>query len=214
MVIIVCSVSNLSHKRVVKVGVVDSHLSSKTIDKHSINDTFNLKITEKNNHGDMIVDILKMQTANIDLYYACAINHDDSGEISDVIAALNYLKNKDVDIVCLSFTTMNNDPELHSTIKELTNEGVIIVAACLNYSNAATYPASYPEVLSVSNCDNDDAYINITDVKTKDILRAYKWNDCSTSALTAYITGQMAKELSHGTLNINRFIEKYNSTNT
>lgn len=173
--------------------------------------TFNLKTLEKNNHGDMVVDILKKQATNIDLYYACAINHDDSGEISDVIAGLKYLKNEGVDIVCLSFTTMNNDEKLHSAIKELTNEGIIVVAACLNYSDATTYPASYPEVLSVSNCDYNDANIRITDIKTKNILRNYKWNDCSTSALTAFIAGQLAKELSHNSLAINTFIKKYNS---
>ena len=212
-IIIICSVSNFSHKRVVKVGVVDSYLSAKTLDRYSIKNTFNLKISEKSNHGDMVVDILKKQAANIDLYYACAINHDDSGEIADVIAGLKYLKNEEVDVVCLSFTTMNDDAKLHNTIKELTNEGIIVVAACLNYSDTATYPASYPEVLSVSNCDYNDANIRITDVKTKNILRTYKWNDCSTSALTAFITGQIAKKLSYEALNINSFVEKYNSLN-
>ena len=192
-----------------KVGIVDTCLNVESISNYDIEDSYNLMTNIINNHGDMVVDTFRSRNKNSKLYYACAMDENGLGSINDIVDSLKWLEQQNVDIICLSLTTLTNDDLLRQTIQQLIEKGVVIVAACLNYSDATTFPASYPGVVSVSNCENNKATISITDKTTKDMLLSYKWNDCSTSSLTAFITGEISSTL-HKDFNIRKIVDRYN----
>ena len=157
----------------------------------------------------MIVDIFRNQDKNGELYYACAMDENGVGTINDIVDSIKWLEKQDVDIICLSLTTLTDDELLRETISQLVEKDVVIVAACLNYSDTESFPASYAGVVSVANCRNDNAMISITDKKTKEKLLSYKWNDCSTSSLTAFITGNLSAKLFREYCDIQEFADSF-----
>lgn len=61
------------------------------------------------------------------------------------------------DIINCSWGSSGYQQSEHEVIKEATNIGACIVAACGNdNANAAFYPAAYPEVLSVASVNQLD----------------------------------------------------------
>lgn len=115
-----------------------------------------------------------------------------------------------VDVICMSLTTFENNEEMQTAINTVQTHGIIVIAACLNYSLKTTYPAMYDNVVSVANCRNDKATICIVDKKIKDEFKNSKWGECSTSILTAYITGEISCQMSKSNFKLDNFIQKYN----
>lgn len=198
--------------RCVKVGVVDTNLSESYKQKYNVycfaQGTNN--IMTDSTHADMVIDTIKSKDGNCKIYLANVLNDKNTGDIDSVIKALEWLKEKEVDVICMSLTTFEDNEELRRTINELTKSGTLIVAACLNYSNAITYPAYYDGVISVANCNHEQASISIISRDIKDELKATKWQECSTSILTAYITGEISKDMCDGKFDLDKFISKYN----
>jgi len=130
-------------------------------------------------------------------------------DVSSIIDSLNWLNENNVDIICMSITSLNDNLELRNIIKETLDKDIVIVAACLNYSTVATYPAAYKNVISVSNCYNENATISITNSKLKDKFKKSQWQECSTSILTAYVTGDISKQMSCDNFNITTYINNH-----
>lgn len=212
MFIIVSNTLSNSRRFTVKVGIIDTNLSKDYASQNNRPSIMaNMVNTNKENtHADMIVDTIKSRDSNCEIYLANVLNEKNTGDIDDVIKALEWLKEKEVDIICMSLTTFEDNEELRRTINELIKSDTLIVASCLNYSNAITFPACYDGVISVANCINEQASISITSKDIKDELKATKWKECSTSILTAYITGEISKDISEGRFNLDKFILKYN----
>ena len=197
--------------RCVKIGVVDTNLSKNYKQRHNVycfTQAANNIMTDST-HADMVVDTIKSRDRDCEIYLANVLNDKSICSIDDVIKALEWLRQKDVDIICMSFTTFEDNEKLRLLISEITKSGTLIVASCLNYSNAVTYPACYDEVISVANCIHEQASISITSKHIKDELKATKWQECSTSILTAYITGEISKDMSKGEFDLDKFISKY-----
>jgi len=71
--------------------------------------------------------------------------------------AILYAASLGADIINCSWGSNGYQEAEHEVIKEATNLGAFIVAACGNdNSNAAFYPAAYPEVLSVASVNQLD----------------------------------------------------------
>ena len=198
--------------RCVKIGVIDTNLSENYKQRYNVScfTQATNNIMTASTHSDMVVDTIKSRERNSEIYLANVLNDKNTGNIDDVIKGIEWLKEKEVHIICMSFTTFEENEELRRTINELTKSGTLIVAACLNYSNAITYPAYYDGVISVANCSNEQASISITSKDIKNELKATKWKECSTSILTAYITGEISKDISDGKFDLDKFISKYN----
>lgn len=196
----------------VKVGVVDTNMSEDYMLQYDICNIMNATESIINNttHADMVVDVIKKQDDNCEIYLANVLNDENTGNISNVIKALDWLKENEVDVVCMSLTTFEDSEQLQTAISDAQCNGIIVVAACLNYSNEITYPAMYDNVISVANCSNEHATVCILDKKIKDKLKKTQWRECSTSALTAYITGEISKQMSKGKFKLDVFIQKYN----
>lgn len=194
-----CANSTVGMK--IKIGVIDTSISEHTVNKYSIKHTtdfVNEKIEDDYTHGAIILNIISDNTRNYDIYYASALDCTETGEIEDVVSSIDWCIQNNVDIICMSFATLNNDSNLQEKVSKAIEAGITIVSACINHSEQVCYPAMYEGVISVSEGANPNATITIKDKKfyikiNGDVV---EWNGCS--ALTAYVCGSIANELSNG----------------
>ncbi|OCA88286.1 hypothetical protein A8F94_10840 [Bacillus sp. FJAT-27225] len=81
----------------------------------------------------------------------------ESAYVSDVIKALNYATDRGAKIINISLGSPDYSQALADSIQAAYNKGSIIIAAAGNESTSSpSYPASFPNVLSVSSTDIDD----------------------------------------------------------
>jgi len=195
----------------ITIGVIDSNMSQEYISKYNITTIMNNnnQIYNSPTHADMVVDVIKNTNNNCEVLLANVINDNMTCDVSSIIDSLNWLNENNVDIICMSITSLNDNLELRNIIKETLDKDIVIVAACLNYSTVATYPAAYKNVISVSNCYNENATISITNSKLKDKFKKSQWQECSTSILTAYVTGDISKQMSCDNFNITTYINNH-----
>ncbi len=212
--IVIINNSNYSIPNKIKVGVIDTSLSNEYVLQYGISNIMidNMNLNKESTHADMVVDIIKRGDSNCEIYLANVLNENNTGNISDVVRALVWLNEKEVDIICMSFATLEDNEQLREIVSVIQKSDIVVVSSCLNYSTAITYPAYYDGVISVANCKCEKASISITNKSIKNELMSTKWKECSTSILVAYITGKISKEMSKSSLNIDRFIQKYNMT--
>ena len=77
--------------------------------------------------------------------------------VSDLLEALIYLKDKDVNVISMSFSGSGDVSLVEEKINELNDKGIISVASAGNQnSNIPRYPAAYENVLSVGATDYND----------------------------------------------------------
>lgn len=78
------------------------------------------------------------------------MNSSGTGKYADIIKGIYWAIQNDVDIITFSFTGHVYLDELHEAIKEADKKGITMIAAAGNYSSEEpTYPAAFPEVISV-----------------------------------------------------------------
>ncbi|MGN9836582.1 S8 family serine peptidase [Nonomuraea sp. H19] len=80
--------------------------------------------------------------------HACKIF--PGGRLSDLIEALDYCLDKEIDVVNLSLGTKEFSPLVAAKIEELRNGGVACVAAAGNDGGPVNFPGSMPIVLTVA----------------------------------------------------------------
>jgi hypothetical protein len=88
-------------------------------------------------------------------FYADA-NNSPMSSTATMLKALNWMKEKKVDILNLSFAGPK-DQLVHDALVELAKSGTVILAAAGNDGPQAepTYPAAYPEVIAVTAVDRN-----------------------------------------------------------
>ncbi len=89
------------------------------------------------------------------LYIAKALDRRGRGYLSDIIAAIEWSVDQDVDLINLSLGTNVDLPLLHEAIVEAYDAGVTIVAAAGNDGRSVSYPAAYSEVIAVGMVDDE-----------------------------------------------------------
>lgn len=211
LVVVSSYISQLDTKQI-KVGVVDTNMSYDYMLQYDVRHIMNAaeNIISNTTHADMVVDVIKGRDDNCRIYLANVLQEDNTGDITNVADAIYWLEENEVDIICMSLTTFENNEQLQTAISDVQSKGIIVIAACLNYSNEITYPAMYDNVISVANCSNENATICVLDKEIKDKLKNSKWGECSTSALTVYITGEVSKQMSKSKFEVDKIIAKYN----
>lgn len=94
-----------------------------------------------------------------ELYSIKTLDNLGKGNISDVIAGINWAIDHDLDIINLSFTSPSGTSLLESTLQAAYNKGILIVAASGNALDPrinitdVLYPARYNTVLAVGSVD-------------------------------------------------------------
>ena len=92
------------------------------------------------------------------IYAVKAFNKSGRGNISNVIDALNWCVERNVQVINMSFGFKNNSKALQRAIKEAYSRNIVLVAASGNSggSNSVLYPAKYPEVIAVGASNSND----------------------------------------------------------
>jgi subtilisin len=108
-------------------------------------------------HGTFLSGIIAKLLPNIKLYVYKVT--DDFGNMSDesIIAGLKWSLKKEVNVICMAIGTPTDYDEIHNVVKQLYNNGVIIVTAAGNYPDLGIdYPAKYVETICISGRDFND----------------------------------------------------------
>jgi len=118
-------------------------------------------------HGTHIAGIIGSTGANarliginpaVDFYIVKAFDKRGKGNLSDIIQGLDWLAQNQVEVINMSFSTMETNNTFQRAIHYLEGRGVVMVAAAGNdgKSNSVDYPARFSEVIAVSATDRQD----------------------------------------------------------
>ena len=156
----------------VKVGIIDTGVQQSHPDLqdniksiHGVMD--NEKVNDDNGHGTHVAGIIAALDNNIgvvgvapdvQIYSVKAFDHNGRGRVSDIIDALNWCVENQVNIVNMSFGISMKSIALERAVRAANNRNIILVAASGNSGgkDSVLYPAKYSEVIAVAASDVDD----------------------------------------------------------
>ncbi|MDF2865621.1 MAG: epr 2 [Clostridia bacterium] len=183
--------------KVVKIGVIDSLLDDEYISKYDVKvNKIMVKDPLLTNHGNTILSIIK-QKNNAEIYYVSTLDSNLVSSIDNIAKSIYWCVENDVDIINMSFGTKEDKPKLKEAVQYALDNGVIVVASCINNYEGYSYPANYKGVVSVSDNASSKAVIVVKDKKYDiKLLDGSTIKASGTSCATAYVTGQISNELS------------------
>lgn len=127
----------------------------------------NDNINDINGHGTAVAGIIAAQTnnklgiagvannLNVKILVLKTAYYDGSSYLSDVIEAIDYAIEKEVDIINLSMGDDKFSNIENAAIQRAIKAGIVVIAAAGNESSSAyLYPASYENVISVGAVSN------------------------------------------------------------
>jgi len=90
---------------------------------------------------------------NVELYAVKAMDKNGDGTLQDILEAIDWAIQNDMDIINLSLGTTEHSPLLEEMVNRAYNEGIIVVGASGNdgYGTPVNYPAKYDSVIAVSS---------------------------------------------------------------
>ena len=182
--------------KIVKIGIIDSRIDDKYFSEY---DVVGLENTVTDpviaNHGTTILSIIK-QKNDAQIYYASTLDSSLKANLDDVVKAIYWCTQNDVDIINMSFATTEDNPLLREAIRYAIENHIIIVASCINYYDGYSYPGMCNGVISVS-----DGYCNKSTILVKrqtytvKLLNGNVIQSSGTSYAAAYVTNQISLEL-------------------
>lgn len=121
---------------------------------------------DDNGHGSHIAGIIAASTDNAAAASGIAfrttimplkvLDADGNGTTATIAAAIQYAAAHGANVINLSLGGDSDDPLLHEAIKAAVAQGVIVVGAAGNAgAGTVSYPARYPEVVSVGATQYD-----------------------------------------------------------
>lgn len=156
----------------IKVAVIDTGIDLSHPDlKDNIKGGFNTispnsSAFDDHGHGTHVAGIIAASNNSIgvvgvgpqiDLYSVKVLNSQGSGYLSDVIEGLDWSMKNGMQVVNMSFGMSTDSPSLHDAVSLVNQSGIVqIASAGNNYGGPVSYPAAYPEVISVSATDSDN----------------------------------------------------------
>lgn len=193
--------SNKGNEKPVKIGVIDSCISHEIQERYHIkemNDIIKLKTDKNVTHGSMILSIILENVSNCEIFYCSVLNEECVGEINYIANAIDWCVDNDVDIITMSFATLTDNKEIRESVERAINNNVVVTASCINLSDKICYPAMYDGVISVSEGFNNQAKVILKGKKVEFDIDGIKFKKGQVSFLTAYVCGNIAKQLSQG----------------
>jgi subtilisin family serine protease len=128
--------------------------------------TFRKTCEDDNGHGTHVSGIIAAENNSFGvvgvapqskIYALKVLNRNGSGYLSDIIEALDWAVNKQMQVVNMSLGTSSDVQSFREAVQKANQAGLIQIAAAGNSGGAVIYPAAYPEVIAVSAVDNTDS---------------------------------------------------------
>ena len=137
------------------VALIDSGCRFETFEKVAVNVKDNKteivnQSDVKYKHGDIIGKIIT-SNENIKLYDIQVFDKDLKTTPLHIIGALEYLKDKKVDVINMSLGLKTNYKEIEDLCNYFTSNGVTIISSFPRSGADFVFPASYDEVISVTS---------------------------------------------------------------
>ena len=148
----------------VKIGLIDTGVAKfiDVVDGINVRDQ-NEDYSDTHGHGTHIAGILKDDSFGIvpdsDLYIVKALDSKMSGDIKDIILGIEWLIEKEIDIILLPFGSTEYNSELEKVINDANEKGIFVVSSVGNYGLQeeidVLYPAKFKNVLGVGALGKD-----------------------------------------------------------
>ncbi len=208
-----------SKNRKVKIAVIDSGIYKEHEDLYGIIvKEFNAinqdeQVIDEFGHGTAIAGIIGGLNneigvvgiaTNIEIYDVKVLDKYGRGDVRDLITAIDWCIEQNIDIINISFGYQTESVELKSAIDRAVDEEIILVAAAGNtYGFGVDYPARYDSVISISSVNKElkrptsaargkiDFVAPGTDILTTNNNGNYSYFN-GTSFATAHATGIIA----------------------
>lgn len=156
----------------------------------------------------------------INLYGVKVLDANGSGYISDIIEGIEWSIANNMKVINMSLGSTTYNSMLHDAVKSAKNSGIVVVAAAGNTgNNQYSYPAAFPESISVSAIDqsknfayfstyNDKVDLTAPGVKILSTLPDNTYTEFNgTSMASPHVAGVAALILSKNPLLTNQQVE-------
>ena len=115
-------------------------------------------------HGTMIAGIIARTAPHSIIMPIRVLNADGDGSVADVIQGIYYAIQNGARVINMSFTSTTHSRALKETLLEARLQGIVLVAAAGNDSNATRhYPAAYHGVLAVASVNSSNILSGFSD---------------------------------------------------
>lgn len=107
---------------------------------------------EKNDDG--VIGI----APDVSVYSIRVLDENNEAPISRIIAGIEWAIENDINVLNMSFGTENYSAQLYNAIRRAYENGMVLVSSAGNtggISEQVTYPARFPEVISVGSCNQN-----------------------------------------------------------
>ncbi|MFH1801995.1 MAG: S8 family peptidase [archaeon] len=143
----------------VRVAVLDTGADFSLLDVESGHDFVNEDpdASDDSWHGTAVTQILRAPGSNLPLvgaevYAVKVLDEQGEGYDSDIIQAINWAIDNDIDIVSMSFGGEDDSFFLHEAIDLAYENGILLIAAAGNDGQRQVlYPAAYGSVIAVGS---------------------------------------------------------------
>lgn len=128
---------------------------------------------DENGHGTHVAGTIAAEDNNsgvvgvaplTELYGVKMLNRDGEGTLAGIIKGLQWCIANRIRVANLSIGTSKNSIALRMAVQRAYRAGLIIISAAGNEGtpNSITYPAAYPEVVTVGAIDKQDQLTNFS----------------------------------------------------
>lgn len=147
----------------IKVALIDTGVSkniTNVVEGINVLDG-SINYEDDHGHGTHLAGILSSEdfgvAPKIELYVAKALSSELTGEINNIIEAVKWSIDKDVDIILMPFGTPKDSVDLKNVIDKAIAKDILIVSSVGNYGLQGDidvlYPAKYTNVIGVGALD-------------------------------------------------------------
>ncbi|MED2008232.1 MULTISPECIES: S8 family peptidase [Brevibacillus] len=201
----------------VKIAVIDTGIARDHFElKDRVKGGVNLVGGKRNGHGTHVAGIIVAEmnhtgivgvSPEADLYDVKAFREDGTASLSDIIRALNWSIENEMDIVNMSFGMGQYSEALARMVKKASKRGIVMVASAGNNGGEVEYPARYPGVIGVGAIDRNGNLANFSargkgmNMKAPGVEILSTWPGDSfrtlngTSMAAPHVTGMLALKL-------------------
>lgn len=136
-------------------GKVNQH-SIAMVDQHSIA-MVDEPGYEAFGHGTMVAGVLHLVAPTARILPLKAFGPDGSGDLSDILRAIYYAEQNNVNVINMSFDLKTPSQELANAVSAGQQKGIIFVASAGNDGTSEmVYPAALSNVLGVASTNDQD----------------------------------------------------------